>query len=84
MKDLRVGDDACLLAVAVLVGEAAALLGTDMYVRRIVDDVLRALGKRGEKKALFLQKWVLLDEESGNVAHDGADFAAWSAHADLE
>lgn len=48
MKDLRAGDDACLMAVAGLVGEAAALLETDMYVRRMVDDVLRALGKMGE------------------------------------
>lgn len=49
MKDLRAGDDACLMAVAGLVGEAAALLETDMYVRRMVDDVLRALGKMGGK-----------------------------------
>ena len=84
MKDLRAGDDACLMAVAGLVGEAAALLETDMYVRRMVDDVLRALGKMGGKWALVLKKGVLLDEEGRNVAHDGADFAAGSVRADLE
>ena len=84
MKDLRAGDDACLMAVAGLVGEAAALLETDMYVRRMVDDVLRALGKLGGKWALVLKKGVLLDEEGRNVAHDGADFAAGRVRADLE
>ena len=83
MKDLRVGDDACLMAVEGLEGDTAALLGTDMYVRRMVEEVLRALGENRRKKALFLQKRVLLDKQSGDVAHDGADFAAWSTCADL-
>lgn len=84
MKDLRAGDDACLMAVTGLVGEAAALLGTDMYVRRMVDDVLRALGKMGGEWALVLKEGVLLDEEGRDVAHDGADLAAGRARADLE
>ena len=83
MKDLRAGDDACLMAVAGLVGEAAALLETDMYVRRMVDDVLRALGKMGGKWALVLKKGVLLDEEGRNVPHDGADSAAGRVRADV-